>query len=115
MLFCSVLVMSVTNAQKLNSKTPNIIFILADDLGYMDLNAYATKTVGTPSNKQFYETPNIDKLINGGIAFSQAYANLLCSPTRASIISGKYAAKLGIMTATAGSASTFYNRGSSMN
>ncbi len=102
---------SLVYAQQKPVKKPNIIFILADDLGYMDLNIYATKTLGTPASAQFYETPNINKLAAEGMAFSQAYSNPLCSPTRASIITGKYAAKLGFMTATAGSASTFYNRG----
>ena len=99
------------HAQVKPGTRPNIIFILADDLGYMDLNAYATKTLGTPASAQFYETPNINRLAAEGMAFSQAYANPLCSPTRASIITGKYAARMGFMTATAGSASTFYNRG----
>lgn len=92
-------------------KKPNIIFILADDLGYMDLNVFATKTTGVPASLQFYETPNIDKLAQGGISFSQAYVNPLCSPTRASVLTGRNAAKLGFMTATGLSASTFYTRG----
>lgn len=93
------------------SEKPNVIFILVDDLGYMDLGAYAKKVTGVPVKSQFYETPHIDKMIKEGTAFSQAYANPLCSPTRASLITGKYASKLGFMTATAGSASTPYNRG----
>ncbi|MEL7588235.1 MAG: sulfatase [Prolixibacteraceae bacterium] len=90
---------------------PNIIFILADDLGYTDVNCFATRITGTPAKKQFYETPNIDKLASQGVAFSQAYACPLCSPTRSSIITGKYASRLGFMTATAGTANTFYVQG----
>lgn len=92
-------------------KKPNIIFILADDLGYMDLGVYAKKVLGVEVAKQFYETPNIDKMAKQGTCFSQAYSCPLCSPTRASLMTGKYAARMGFMTATAGSASTFYARG----
>jgi arylsulfatase A-like enzyme len=108
-LFFSVLAFKILAQEKMQK--PNIIFILADDLGYMDLGGYATKVSGTPTNAQFYETPHIDKMMKEGVSFSQAYANPLCSPTRASLITGKYASKLGFMTATAGSASTPYNRG----
>ena len=65
---------------------PNIVFILADDLGWKDLACY-----GNPFN----ETPNIDKLAKGGIRYTQAYAACpVCSPTRASIMTGKYPARL---------------------
>lgn len=65
---------------------PNIIFILADDLGWKDLGCYGNK---------FTETPNIDKLAEGGIRFTDAYAACpVCSPTRASIMTGKYPARL---------------------
>jgi arylsulfatase A-like enzyme len=64
------------------TKKPNIIFFLVDDLGWMDTEPYGSK---------FYETPNIKKLAQEGILFTQAYAaNPVCSPTRASILSGKY-------------------------
>lgn len=65
-----------------NFKKPNIIFFLVDDLGWMDTEPYGSK---------FYETPNIKKLAQEGMLFTQAYAaNPVCSPTRASIMSGKY-------------------------
>lgn len=64
------------------SKKPNIIFFLADDLGWADLEPYGST---------FYETPNLKKLAQEGMLFTQAYAaNPVCSPTRASIFSGKY-------------------------
>jgi arylsulfatase A len=75
-------------AQKppLNKTRPNIIFILADDLGYMDLGCY-----GNPFN----ETPNLDALAKGGIRFTQAYAaSTVCSPSRAAIMTGKHPARL---------------------
>ncbi len=101
----------INNLSFAQQKKPNIIFILADDLGYMDLGVYSSKVLGVEANKQFYETPNIDKLAKKGTCFSQAYSCPLCSPTRASLITGKYAARMGFMTATAGNASTFYIRG----
>ncbi|WP_051291299.1 sulfatase [Pedobacter glucosidilyticus] len=61
---------------------PNIMFFLVDDLGWADTEPYGSK---------FYETPNIKKLAQDGLLFTQAYAaNPVCSPTRASIMSGKY-------------------------
>ena len=67
-------------------KQPNIVFILTDDLGWTDLSCYGNK---------FNETPHIDKLAESGIRFTQAYAACpVCSPTRASIMTGKYPARL---------------------
>ncbi|MFA9398025.1 MAG: sulfatase [Clostridiaceae bacterium] len=69
-------------------KKPNIIFILIDDMGYKDLSCYGST---------FYETPNIDKLAKEGMSFTDAYAACpVCSPTRASIMSGKYPATVGV-------------------
>ena len=110
-LICGTLFYISVTAQPVKNRRPNIVFILADDLGYMDLNVYAKKITGVSAKEQFYETPEIDRLAREGIAFSSAYVNPLCSPTRASIITGRYASKLGFMTATGGNASTFYNRG----
>jgi len=87
---------------------PNIIFILADDFGYMDCQAYAQKTLGVEKNSMYYETPHLDRLASEGFAFTKAYANQLCSPTRAAILTGKYAGRLGFTTATA-PCDTYYN------
>jgi arylsulfatase A-like enzyme len=68
---------------------PNIVLILADDLGYMDIGANNPKT--------FYETPNIDGLAAGGMRFTAGYAACpVCSPTRASIMTGKYPPRTGV-------------------
>lgn len=68
---------------------PNIVFFLADDLGYMDIGANNPQT--------FYETPNIDGLAKRGMRFTQGYAACcVCSPTRASIMTGKYPPRTGI-------------------
>jgi arylsulfatase A-like enzyme len=89
----------------------NIVFILADDLGYTDLNIFAERITGIPAAQQFYETPNIDRMAREGTAFSQAYACQLCSPTRAGLLTGKFAARIGVTTATPASVRTFYNQG----
>ncbi|MCP5533623.1 MAG: sulfatase [Akkermansiaceae bacterium] len=79
---------------------PNILFILADDLGYADVNSFASHLTGDDPADMFYETPNIDRLTKDGTAFSQAYVCPLCSPTRASVLTGINAARLGFTTAT---------------
>jgi arylsulfatase A-like enzyme len=64
------------------------VFFLVDDLGRQDLGCYGST---------FYETPNIDRLAAQGMRFTNAYAACpVCSPTRASIMTGKYPARLGI-------------------
>ena len=67
---------------------PNIVLILIDDLGWRDLGCYGST---------FYETPNIDRLAARGMRFTDAYAACpVCSPTRASILTGKYPATVGV-------------------
>jgi arylsulfatase A-like enzyme len=69
---------------------PNIIFILADDLGYTDVSSYGSK---------YYETPNIDRLAAEGLKFTNGYSNgPNCQPTRAALISGQYGPRTGIYT-----------------
>jgi arylsulfatase A-like enzyme len=66
---------------------PNIVFLLIDDLGYMDIGAYNSNT--------FYETPNIDRLASEGMRFTQGYAaNPVCSPTRYSIMTGRHPSRV---------------------
>jgi arylsulfatase A-like enzyme len=70
------------------AKPPNIVFILADDLGWTDLNCYGSS---------FHQTPNIDRLAREGMKFTMFYsAGSVCSPTRASILTGKYPVRTGI-------------------
>jgi arylsulfatase A-like enzyme len=90
---------------------PNIVMILADDLGIVDINAYAARFTGADPAEMYYETPNLDRLVRQSTAFSQAYACHLCSPTRASLLTGKYAPRLGFTTAVGGNVRTFYNQG----
>ncbi len=71
-----------------NKSVPNIVLILVDDMGWSDLGCYGS---------QFHETPHIDRLASQGMKFTDFYAaGAVCSPTRASIQSGQYQARLGI-------------------
>ena len=69
-----------------DDRPPNVVFFLVDDLGWRDLGCYGSS---------FYETPQIDRFAEGSLRFTQAYAAChVCSPTRASILTGKYPARL---------------------
>jgi len=71
------------NTKAVDNETPmNVIFILADDLGWSDTTLYG--------NTKLYQTPNIERLSQRGMTFNRAYSNSpLCSPTRASILTGQ--------------------------
>jgi arylsulfatase A-like enzyme len=67
-------------------RRPNILFILADDLGYADLSCYGRRD---------YQTPVLDELAGEGLRFTQAYANSpVCSPTRVALATGRYQYRL---------------------
>jgi len=68
-------------------RLPNIVLILADDLGWSDLVCYGA---------DLHETPHIDRLAATGMRFTDAYAASVCSPARASLLTGKHHARLGI-------------------
>ena len=93
------------------SERPNVLLILADDTGYTDIGAFAARITGVPVEEQFYETPHLDSLAANGVSFGQAYACPLCSPTRSSLLTGRYASKLGFTTATPPSVRSWYNSG----
>ncbi len=69
------------------SKKPNILFILADDLGWNGLGCCGNK---------FAATPRLDRLASEGMRFTQAYADSQCSPSRAAFLSGQYGARTGL-------------------
>ncbi len=76
-----------SGSERKDKAKPNFVFILADDLGYMD--------TGFNNPGTFYETPNLDRLASQGVRFTRAYAACpVSSPTRASILTGKYPARL---------------------
>ena len=75
-------------AESSKNRPPNVVLILVDDLGWADLGCYGST---------FHETPNLDALAKRGALFTDAYAaSPVCSPTRASILSGKYPSRIGM-------------------
>ncbi|HEY9560897.1 MAG TPA: sulfatase [Anseongella sp.] len=82
--------LAVTSCQKKQPlpERPNVLFILADDLGYYDLSCMGS---------EYYETPHIDRIANEGVVFTNGYATCqVCSPSRASIMTGQFPARHGI-------------------
>lgn len=71
------------------ARPPNIVFILADDLGYTDLACFGSR---------YYETPNIDRLASQGVRFTNHHHHQNCAPTRAALMTGQYAPRTGIYT-----------------
>ena len=69
--------------------TPNIVFIMADDLGYTDVGCFGSK---------YYETPNIDRLATQGMKLLSHHHCQNCTPTRAALMSGQYGARTGVYT-----------------
>lgn len=68
---------------------PNIIFIMADDLGYTDVGCFGSR---------YYETPNIDRLAAQGMKLTNYHHHQNCTPTRAALMSGQYSARTGVYT-----------------
>ncbi len=72
-------------------RQPNVVLFLVDDMGWMDSSAYGSK---------YYETPNMERLAKLSMRFTDAYAVPLCSPTRASILSGQYSSRHRVTSAS---------------
>lgn len=87
LFFLSILFISgYSLAQSKVAKRPNVVIILADDLGYSDIGCYGGEI----------QTPNIDKLAANGLRFSQFYNTARCCPSRASLLTGLYSHRAGI-------------------
>ena len=85
-----LLLMLLSSSNKESLDKPNIILIVADDLGWSDLSYMGS---------EYYETPNIDKLSKSGMTFYNGYASSAnCAPSRATMLSGKYHTEHGIYT-----------------
>jgi arylsulfatase A-like enzyme len=83
--------LSLAQAQSRDPARPNVVLIITDDMGWADIGSY-----GAPDIK----TPNIDSLARDGVKLSDFYANgVLCTPTRAGLISGRYQQRYGLETA----------------
>ena len=81
------------SAPAANPDRPNVIFFLMDDLGWNDLGYTGSK---------FYESPNIDRLAAQGVKLSRAYAACICSPSRASLLTGLDPGRIGLTTPSGG-------------
>ena len=84
--FTAALLPSIAFAQE---RRPNIVIIMADDLGWTDVGCQGTK---------YYETPNIDKLATQGLRMTSYYHSQNCAPTRAALMTGQYAPRTGVYT-----------------
>jgi arylsulfatase A-like enzyme len=83
-----------TGSASSGNRKPNVILIVADDLGWTDLGCYGSK---------YYETPNIDRLRKNGIKFTDAYAGAAnCAPARACLLTGQYTSRHGLYAVSRG-------------
>ncbi len=88
-VYSIALAVFVTSSVVSADRPPNIVFVLADDLGWSELGCYGSS---------FNETPHLDRLAREGMRFTQAYAAApVCSPYRASLLTGQYPARHGIL------------------
>ena len=75
-------------AAEASKRKPNVVLVLVDDMGWTDVGCFGST---------YYQTPNIDRLCRGGMKFTQGYAACaVCSPTRASVMTGRYPARVGV-------------------
>jgi arylsulfatase A-like enzyme len=99
---CSLMLTTVVSSAKPSERTPNVVVLLVDDLGYMD--------VGANNPDCFYDTPNIDRLAKSGMRFTDGYAaNPVCSPTRYSLMTGKYPTRVRATNFFSGKRSGTFN------
>ena len=84
---CLVVICGTVTVDKVAGETsrPNIVLVMADDLGFSDLGCYGGEI----------PTPNLDALANGGLRFRQFYNNAVCGPTRASLLTGLHCQRIG--------------------
>lgn len=102
MLFFTMLISTLVVAEERpNLDHPNIVLILADDLGWADLGCYGA---------DLHETPQIDRLAEQGVKFTDAYAMPVCSPTRAALLTGRHAARVQMTIWSEGSLKGPQNR-----
>ena len=101
LMFGVVFAMAMPWGEARSQESPNIVLIVADDLGWSDLGKDASLASDHPYNQhlsEYHETPNINALARSGVTFTQAYATPLCSPTRAALMSGLSAARTNFFT-----------------
>jgi arylsulfatase A-like enzyme len=90
LVLISLIAFGILSADRAEAKAPNIVVILADDLGWSDLGCYGA---------DLHETPRLDQLAKDALRFTQAYsAAPVCTPTRAALLTGKHPTRLNITT-----------------
>lgn len=82
----ALIVLLLTSAASIGADQPNIIYIMADDMGFSDIGCYGSEIA----------TPNLDNLADGGVRFTQFYNTARCCPTRASLLTGLYPHQAGV-------------------
>ena len=80
-----------------SDEKPNIVYIVADDLGWKDVGFHGSDI----------RTPNLDKLATNGVRLEQFYAQPMCTPTRAALMTGRYPIRYGLQTAVIPSSATY--------
>ena len=85
-LFLTLVLLSILGCHESIEKQPNIILIMADDMGYSDIGCYGGEV----------KTPNLDELAQNGLRFTQFYNTARCCPTRASLLTGLYSHQAGM-------------------
>ena len=85
LFIAAMLVCGADGSDAMSQEQPNIIVILADDLGYSDLGCYGGEI----------NTPNIDALAGGGVKLTQVYNSARCCPSRAALMTGLYPTQAG--------------------
>src|SRR6516164_1936737 len=88
-IVAGVTTLPVTNLQAATNAKPNIVYIVADDLGWKDVGFNGCADI---------KTSNLDKLAQDGVKFSQFYAQPMCTPTRAALMTGRYPFRYGLQT-----------------
>ena len=96
-IICMLFFSLVVGCKQEKEQSPNIVFILADDLGYSDLSVYRNQVEEQWKNPSTAQTPNIDLLAAEGMKFTDFYCGAaVCSPSRSALITGRNATRVGI-------------------
>ena len=90
-LQCVALILACLPSAASGAGKPNIVLFLVDDMGWMDSEPYGSR---------YYETPHMTRLAKQSMRFTDAYALPVCSPCRASILSGQYSSRHGVTSAS---------------
>lgn len=94
---CALLLATIGSALAADAQKPNIVFIVADDLGWKDVGYHGSDI----------KTPNLDKLATGGTVLNQFYAQPMCTPTRAALLTGRYPLRYGLQTGVIPASGTY--------